>query len=66
MVKRKHEIIPRPKSIFIRLKCPNCSYEQITFDHATITVRCRNCNEILVIPTGGKAKIRGEILAKHG
>jgi SSU ribosomal protein S27E len=65
MVKKKHEILPRPKSFFIRIRCPNCSNEQITFDHATTVVRCRNCNEVLVTPTGGKARIRGEIIGKQ-
>jgi small subunit ribosomal protein S27e len=66
MVKKRHEIIPRPKSSFIKVRCPKCTFEQITFDYATIIVRCRNCNEVLLIPTGGKAKIKGEIVAKYG
>jgi|BEDMetMinimDraft_2_1075160.scaffolds.fasta_scaffold00278_10 small subunit ribosomal protein S27e len=66
MVKRKNEIIPRPKSLFIKIKCTNCAAEHITFDHSTAVVKCRNCNEILIVPTGGKAKIRAEIIAKYG
>jgi small subunit ribosomal protein S27e len=66
MVKKRQEIIPRPKSSFIKVRCIKCTFEQITFDHATTIVRCKNCNEILLIPTGGKAIIKGEIVAKYG
>jgi len=66
MGKKRQEIIPRPKSCFIKVRCPNCSYEQITFDYASTVVKCRNCQTTLLIPTGGKAKILGEIIAKYG
>lgn len=58
------KIIPKPRSNFIQVKCPECGSEQITFSHATIIVRCNICGSILAEPTGGKAKIKGEITAR--
>ncbi|MEM1582601.1 MAG: 30S ribosomal protein S27e [Candidatus Bathyarchaeia archaeon] len=58
------KIIPRPRSNFIQVKCPDCGNEQATFSHATSIVRCNICGAVLAEPTGGKANIRGEIVAK--
>jgi len=62
MVKKRKILIPEPKSRFIRVKCPNCGNEQVVFDHATFPARCLVCGTQLVQPTGGKAKILGEII----
>jgi len=62
LVKKRKILIPEPKSRFVRVKCPNCGNEQVVFDHATFPVRCLVCGTLLVKPTGGKAKILGEIV----
>lgn len=66
MVKKKREIIPRPKSCFVKVKCPNCGAERIIFDHTTTKIYCRVCQALLAQPTGGKAIINGKIVAKYG
>ncbi len=66
MVKRNKEIIPRPKSCFNKVKCPNCGAERIIFDHTTTPIACKICNQELARPTGGKAIIFGKIVAKYG
>jgi small subunit ribosomal protein S27e len=55
-------LIPQPKSRFLRVKCAQCGNEQVVFSHATFPARCTSCGAQLVIPTGGKAKIQGEVL----
>ncbi len=59
-------LIPRPTSRFLRVRCTNCEGEQIVFSHSTHTVKCRTCGNILVDPTGGKAKINGVIVSVLG
>lgn len=66
MVKKRKILIPEPKSRFIRVRCPECGNEQITFDHATFPVRCIVCGKQLVEPRGGKARILGEIVKVLG
>lgn len=56
------KLIPKPRSKFLRVKCPECGNEQIVFDHATTVVRCHVCGAALTQPTGGKAIIKGEIV----
>lgn len=63
--KKEKEIARYPGSTFIKVRCKNCGHEIITFSHASIRVHCPGCNEILVEPTGGKAKIKGEILEEY-
>lgn len=58
------KIIPKPKSNFLQVKCPECGNEQIIFSHAASIVRCNICNAILAEPTGGKANIKGEIITR--
>jgi len=66
MVKKRKEIIPRPKSCFIKVKCNNCGAERIIFDHTTTLITCRICKEVLAEPTGGKAIIKAKVVAKYG
>ena len=57
------KIIPKPRSRFLKVKCPDCGNEQIVFDHATTGVHCNVCGATLAEPSGGKAKIKGDIVA---
>lgn len=61
-IHKKKRLLPIPNSKFLRIKCKKCGNVQITFSHASIKVYCRVCNELLAEPTGGKAKILGEIV----
>ncbi|HIE14518.1 TPA: 30S ribosomal protein S27e [Candidatus Bathyarchaeota archaeon] len=56
------KLIPKPKSRFLHVKCPECGNEQVIFSHATLRVKCNVCGGILAEPAGGKAKIYGEIV----
>jgi small subunit ribosomal protein S27e len=56
-------LLPRPRSKFLRVKCPDCGNEQVVFGNATNTVKCNICGAVLAEPTGGKTNIKGEILA---
>jgi small subunit ribosomal protein S27e len=60
MVKR--ELIPKPESVFIRVKCAKCGNEQVIFDRPSLAPRCSTCDEILAEPTGGKAKLKAEVV----
>ncbi|UCB60044.1 MAG: 30S ribosomal protein S27e [Candidatus Bathyarchaeota archaeon] len=57
-------LIPKPKSYFLRVRCPDCGNEQLIFSHPTNTVKCNICQTVLATQTGGKARIRGEVIAK--
>jgi small subunit ribosomal protein S27e len=59
-------LIPRPSSRFLRVRCRTCDGEQIIFSHTTHEILCRTCGEKLAEPTGGKAKINGPVLAVLG
>lgn len=48
----------KPRSKFIRGKCPECGSEVIIFSHASTKVYCDECGALLAIPTGGKAKLK--------
>ncbi|MFW5704312.1 MAG: 30S ribosomal protein S27e [Nanoarchaeota archaeon] len=50
------------KNKWIKVKCHKCQNEQIMFGHAATEVKCLKCNEVLAVPTGGKAAIKAEIL----
>lgn len=51
---------------FIKLKCPDCSNEQIVFRKAATNVVCNVCGSILIVPKGGVGEIRGEVLEVVG
>ena len=57
------KLIPKPRSKFVRVRCSDCGNEQVVFDHITNIVHCNICGATLANPTGGKAEIKGEIVA---
>jgi small subunit ribosomal protein S27e len=57
-----NKLIPKPKSVFLRVKCQKCGNEQLVFSNAVNTITCNVCGETLAQPTGGRAKIHGEVL----
>jgi small subunit ribosomal protein S27e len=61
-IEMRWELIPKPRSIFLRVKCLKCANEQIVFERTSSYVKCVVCDELLAQPAGGKAKIRGEVL----
>lgn len=59
---KREELIPRPRSRFVKVKCPDCGNEQEIFGSASIRAQCKVCGATLSEPSGGKAKILGEII----
>ena len=57
------ELIPRPRSRFLRVRCTECGNEQVLFNSATMEVHCNVCANVLAEPTGGRAKIKGEVVS---
>jgi small subunit ribosomal protein S27e len=62
----KDELIPKPESTFLRVKCAKCGNEQVIFDRPSLASHCSVCDEILAEPTGGKAILRGEVVQTLG
>ena len=58
------DLVKKPSSKFLKIKCSECQTEMIIFDHAKMEIECSNadCSEILVEPQSGKALINGEIV----
>ena len=61
VTKKRKILVPKPKSRFLLVICPQCGREQVVFSHATFPARCHSCGALLVRPTGGKAQILGKI-----
>jgi small subunit ribosomal protein S27e len=57
-----NKLIPKPRSVFLRVKCQKCGNEQLIFSNAVNKITCNVCGENLAQPTGGRAKINGEVL----
>ena len=56
------DLIPQPKSRFLRVKCLNCGNQQIIFGCSGTDVDCLVCGKTLLQSTGGKARILTKIL----
>ncbi len=53
-------------SCFLRIRCPSCGNEQLVYSHASRVVRCQICDEVLAEPTGGKVRIKGQVVYAFG
>ncbi|MCW3983492.1 MAG: 30S ribosomal protein S27e [Candidatus Bathyarchaeota archaeon] len=57
-----NKLIPKPRSVFLRVKCQKCGNEQLLFSNTVNKIACNVCGETLAEPTGGRARINGEVL----
>jgi small subunit ribosomal protein S27e len=53
------------KKSWVKVKCHECGNEQDIFGRASTQAKCTKCEEVLAMPTGGKAAIKAEILELH-
>ncbi len=58
-----NKLIPKPRSVFLRIKCPKCGNEQLIFSNAVNKITCNVCGETLATPTGGRAELNAEVLS---
>lgn len=57
------KLIPKPRSRFLRVKCDDCSNEQVIFGSASSKVQCLVCGKTLAEPTGGKVRVLTKIIS---
>jgi len=58
---KKKELIPKPQSRFLKVKCSKCGNEQAVFERSSMIIKCNVCDEVLAEPSGGKIKIKAEV-----
>jgi len=49
---------------FMKVKCKNCSHNQVVNETASTIVKCNKCRVTMQKPRGGKAQTRGEIMER--
>lgn len=60
-MKREHKLIPEPSSKFQKVKCKECDEENIVYSHASSSVTCKSCGNVIAEPSGGVATLHGDI-----
>ncbi|HUK80651.1 MAG TPA: 30S ribosomal protein S27e [Nitrososphaerales archaeon] len=63
-MKRDREPIPKTRSSFLLVKCPDCGEERILFSSSAKDIGCRGCGRKLAESKGGKAVVLATIV-KH-
>ncbi|MDI9619902.1 MAG: 30S ribosomal protein S27e [Candidatus Nezhaarchaeota archaeon] len=66
MGKKFNELVPKSKSKFYNVRCPDCGNMQIIFSHASTSVHCFVCGKLLASPTGGEARIEAKKVGEFG
>jgi ribosomal protein S27E len=63
-MRREREPIPKLRSSFYLIKCPDCGEERIVFSCSAKDVGCRGCGRQLAQSKGGHAIIFGQPVKK--
>ena len=58
---KEHVLIPEPSSKFLKINCKECEKENIVYSHASTSVTCKSCGNVIAKSTGSKAQILGKI-----
>ena len=60
-MKKEHILIPEPNSKFLKVKCKECNEENIVYSHASSSVTCKSCGNVIAEPSGAAATLHGDI-----
>lgn len=63
-MRRERESIPKPRSSFVLIKCPDCGEERVLFSASTKKVTCKGCGRKLAETTGGKVKLQAPMIKR--
>jgi len=61
-MKTGQQLIPKPKTKFLRVKCHGCGNEQTIFSAAATKVKCLACGTIMAEPKASRAEIKAKVL----
>lgn len=51
---------------FVSVACGECGTEVTVFEKASTVVRCPDCDAVVAEPTGGLARLAGEVVGVVG
>jgi len=51
----------KTKGKFLKINCSKCKHSQVIFGKSSTKIRCLECNSVVALPSGGKAKIRARV-----
>lgn len=63
-MKREREFVPKPRSSYVLIKCPDCGEERVMFSTSARDVTCRGCGRKLAESTGGKVRVDATVLKR--
>jgi small subunit ribosomal protein S27e len=63
-MKREMEPIPKPRSNFLLIKCPDCGEEKVLFSSSTRDISCKGCGRLLAEKRGGKSRLLVPIIRR--
>ncbi|MFH1240312.1 MAG: 30S ribosomal protein S27e [Candidatus Diapherotrites archaeon] len=55
-------LIPNPKTKFIRVKCSGCGNEQTIFNSAASDVKCNACNQLLAKSKSSRIELKAKVV----
>ena len=56
------DLVPRPKTKFLKVKCSGCGNEQIIFNAASSKVKCLVCNQILAESGASRINLKAKVV----
>ena len=65
-MKREREPIPKTRSVFILVKCPDCGEERSLFSNSSKDFGCRGCGRKLAESRGGKSIVLATFVKRLG
>jgi small subunit ribosomal protein S27e len=65
-MRREREPIPKVRSEFMLVKCPDCNEERILFSNSAKDVGCRGCGRKLAESRGGKSVVLATLVKRLG
>lgn len=63
-MKKLHIPIPKPRSSFLLVACPNCGKESVVYSHTTADIKCKTCKTLIAEKTGSSALLHSKQFKK--
>lgn len=61
---KRNKLIPQPNGYFLYLRCKACDVIIVAYSHSQTKRTCPGCDQTMLMPRGGKARIEGNVKIK--
>lgn len=63
-INKRNRLFQSNVGVFVDVTCASCETVRICYSHSQAEIFCKSCGDLILIPSGGKAKVADKCTMK--